>query len=280
MSYYQKANYKVFINNDSETAAAVAKEYLAYFAQFTNFSEYTLKINGKTKRKVPALDAIGKEILIECVFGEVVGGHLGCEEIDAKVNDLNNGSYAVYLYDSDHNVDYETYGDVCEKQTTKKPEKATCWGTGAMADVSITLPAKKWAKLLECDEEEIADTAYDLDEDCLSMILGSDTADLLFQSSTVTDVDMNKLTVQFSCAFEWDNFWNDGDAEGFCEAFRKVIASIKRMNGKILLEVGECNTLEDNSKQNWFLSNDDAHCVMSIVTGENMIQNPLYYIFE
>ena len=280
MSFYQKANYKVFINNDSETAAAIAKEYLAYFAQFNSLTEYKLKINGKTKRKVPSVDAIGKEILIECAFGDVVGGHLGCEEIDAKVNDLHNGSYAVYLYDSDYGVNYETYGDVSIKPTAHKPEKVTCWGSGASVVVSITLPEKKWTELLECSADEIEDAAYDLDEDCHLMILGSETAELLFQSSNVEAVDMDNLTVRFNCAFEWEDFWDNGDAEGFCKAFRKIIKSIERMNGKILLEVGKCNTLKDNSKQNWFLSNDDAHCVMSIVTGENMIQNPLYYIFE
>ena len=39
----------MFINNDSETAAAIAKEYLAYFTQFNSLTEYKLKINGKTK---------------------------------------------------------------------------------------------------------------------------------------------------------------------------------------------------------------------------------------
>lgn len=280
MSCYQKANYKVFIINDSEAAAAIAKEYLAYFAQFSNLTEYKLKINGKTKRKVPSVDAIGNEILIECVFGDVVGGHLGCEEIDAKVNDLHNGSYAVCLYDSDYGVHHETYGDISIKLAVQKPEKVTCWGSGATAEVSITLPEKKWTKLLECSADEIEDAAYDLGEECLPMILGSETAELLFQSSNVESVDMDNLTVRFSCAFEWENFWDDGDAEGFCKAFRKAIKSIERKNGKILLEVGESITLKDNSKQNWFLSNDDAHCAMSIVTGENMIQNPLYYIFE
>lgn len=163
----------------------------------------------------------------------------------ASHSDTQEG--VIVKLDSDYGSYISTYGEVASEEIEPSDEE---WITGTFTSMIISINPDKLAEWIECEEEELEDAVYDLEEEFAELLGVSEYEDIDIEVEGFEEDD-DKCTLQLGLGMDFLRFGTIDKLSDDLDAIRIMNTKIESIDGSLTFGQAEMMLDKDRGECIW-----------------------------